>query len=758
LLRSASFATLALAVVCVAPPLVAQETQTVPDTPAQAPAPPAQTPAPPAQTPAPPAQTPAPPAPASLGPLPPPADAGNELDLFQLDSQIQKVEIAARREQDQRETAASTAVITAADLEAFGWRDWVEAINSLAGIYVTAPHEYTFIGVRGVSTKGDFNGRLLILVDGHAQNELWAHGGYPDMMGLDAAMIDHIEVLKGPASALYGSLGFLGIINIVTRRGTENDWGRATYEMQNLWGYKGVVTAGHRFKNGLEFGLQMQAFRSLGQSFTFPDLRGGAASPGCLLRADGGSDFPRSCLDTNDHATDAQTSYSLYGHLDYKGFSLKLSYQYWDRNLPTAPYRTIFNDPANTYTLTRGYVDAGYTWGVPEKVQLSANAYFDWHTYEDHLAYTGADNTADERYIFRDYATPYWTGAEARALVQRHFRLFDLSLTGGGTFTYFHGDDQSGPVGMPGVTLCDAAHPNCKSSLFFGAVYAEAELAIVHKLFLTLGGRGDFSDQFGNEFSPRGGIVWRAYQSGTFKLLYAHGFVHPAWYQAYFVDDVSILDNAKLRAERADNVELVFQQQIAHQVSMTASAFYMHGTDIIDTVSVCVPATPLAPETPDCPVGQSSREQRQNVSSFDTFGGELGFTGTFKDGSRVYGNYTYSHAQYADGTHAFNSPDHTFKIGASYAIWRDHMYLGMEAQILSPRRLSLETTDESDTNIVMNAFIIWKGLPKNLTATFKVYDFLAVTNYEPAPSEEISPIVRVPQKGPTAMLRLSYGF
>src|SRR5262249_17133754 len=163
--------------------------------------------------------------------------------------------------------------------------------------------------------------------------------------------------------------------------------------------------------------------------------------------------------------------------------------------------------------------------------------------------------------------------------VQRHFRHFDLSVTAGGMFTYFHGDDQSGPVGMPAVTLCDAAHPNCKSSLLFGAAYGEVEVSFARKLFLTLGGRGDFSHHFRNEFSPRGGIVWRAYPTGTFKLLYAHGFVHPSWYQAYFVDDVSILDNAKLRAERADNVELVFQQQIAQSVTMTAAAYYMHGTD-----------------------------------------------------------------------------------------------------------------------------------------------------------------------------------
>jgi hypothetical protein len=173
---------------------------------------------------------------------------------------------------------------------------------------------------------------------------------------------------------------------------------------------------------------------------------------------------------------------------------------------------------------------------------------------------------------------------------------------------------------------------------------------------------------------------------------------------------------------------------------------------------VCVPETALAPATPDCPAGQSSRQQRQNVTSFDSYGGEVGFTGTFKDGSRVYGNYTYEHAVNADGTHAFNSPDHLFKLGASYAIWRDHLFFGAEVRVLSPRRLTVESIDESPTNFVMNMFLVWRGLPRNFSATLKVYDILGATNYEPAPTEEVSPIVRIPQTGPTATLRLSYAF
>lgn len=78
--------------------------------------------------------------------------------------------------------------------------------------------------------------------------------------------------------------------------------------------------------------------------------------------------------------------------------------------------------------------------------------------------------------------------------------------------------------------------------------------------------------------------------------------------------------------------------------------------------------------------------------------------------------------------------------------------------VISPRRLTVDNTDESPTTFNMNVFFVWRGLPRNFTATLKVYDVLGVTNYEPAPTEETSPIVRIPQIGPTAMLRLSYGF
>src|ERR1700675_3453976 len=92
----------------------------------------------------------------------------------------QVVVLAAKRPQTLREAPASTSVITSADMEAYGWRNAAEAIGSLAGFYTNDPGDLTYLGVRGISQKGDTNGRILVLVDGHQQQELWSHSFYPE--------------------------------------------------------------------------------------------------------------------------------------------------------------------------------------------------------------------------------------------------------------------------------------------------------------------------------------------------------------------------------------------------------------------------------------------------------------------------------------------------------------------------------------------------------------------------------------------------
>ena len=80
---------------------------------------------------------------------------------------------AAKREQSLGNVASAVTVITADRIKRFGYRTVGEAIAAVAGAYVEDTRIVDTIGFRGVNILGDFNTRILILVDGSSVNEAW---------------------------------------------------------------------------------------------------------------------------------------------------------------------------------------------------------------------------------------------------------------------------------------------------------------------------------------------------------------------------------------------------------------------------------------------------------------------------------------------------------------------------------------------------------------------------------------------------------
>ncbi|WP_068302649.1 TonB-dependent siderophore receptor [Pararhodobacter sp. CCB-MM2] len=104
-------------------------------------------------------------------------------------------------------------VVSAEDIEERGLTTVHEALRALPGVAVNGSGDsFTQVRIRG----GEAN-HTLILIDG-----IEAAGGDGEyiLSGLETAMIERIEVLRGPQSVVYGSNASAGVINIVTRRAT----------------------------------------------------------------------------------------------------------------------------------------------------------------------------------------------------------------------------------------------------------------------------------------------------------------------------------------------------------------------------------------------------------------------------------------------------------------------------------------------------------------------------------------------------------
>src|SRR5581483_327903 len=73
---------------------------------------------------------------------------------------------------------ASVTIVSSDDIRKYGYRTLADVLTSIRGFYVIYDRNYTYVGVRGFSRPGDYNARILFLVDGHRENDNIFDGAY----------------------------------------------------------------------------------------------------------------------------------------------------------------------------------------------------------------------------------------------------------------------------------------------------------------------------------------------------------------------------------------------------------------------------------------------------------------------------------------------------------------------------------------------------------------------------------------------------
>src|SRR5271156_1404864 len=111
--------------------------------------------------------------------------------------QVNTVVAASGFEQKTTEAPSSISIVTAEEIKRYGYRTLADILNSLQGFNVTYDRNYAYLGARGVNL-GDFNNRMLLLVDGHRVNNNINDGAAigTDFI-LDVDLIDRVEVIRG---------------------------------------------------------------------------------------------------------------------------------------------------------------------------------------------------------------------------------------------------------------------------------------------------------------------------------------------------------------------------------------------------------------------------------------------------------------------------------------------------------------------------------------------------------------------------------
>jgi len=142
-----------------------------------------------------------------------------EMLLF---ADIPSVYSASKYEQKVTEAPSKVSIVTAEEIQRYGYQTLADILRSLPGFYTTYDRNYDYIGVRGFGIPGDYDTRLLLLVDGHRINDNVYDSLYSDRgFILDVDLIDRVELVRGPSSSLYGSSAFFGIVNVITKKGRD---------------------------------------------------------------------------------------------------------------------------------------------------------------------------------------------------------------------------------------------------------------------------------------------------------------------------------------------------------------------------------------------------------------------------------------------------------------------------------------------------------------------------------------------------------
>jgi outer membrane receptor protein involved in Fe transport len=576
------------------------------------------------------------------------------------------VTTASQTAEDQSTAPATSTTITADDLRRYGIKTLAEAINFLSlGMFTQNNLDDVEIGSRGVLLTGDYGDHVLLLVNGHAVNEQWSGTAYFGRgAGIPFELIDHIEVILGPGSVLYGSQAMLGVINIVTKRAKDFEGFHFVGEGELFTSGRGAVGFGREFtflgQRG-ELTYELEYYAQSGPAFTLgPETYNTKAcfNPSCTNPGIWGG-------------TPANQSYwtklpTGYLRLLWGDFELDLRAESYQRSDPATSY-VGYNVP-NEFEVDKWLsADLRHRWAISSTAQLKSRLYGDAYSYSEQLPGFAAFDCYGPPQVngvgcmYQGTGYSRWVGLEEQLALDW---LHDQSLT---TLVGFDGrairvgEANFAPTGV----LLDVGGPPpfgvFEHAEYRVAAYGQQTWRPVAWLSLNAGARVDDDirddDTSFGRVSPRGVIAINPWKSGTLKVIYSEAFRAPTYFETSFTDHQTTIPNLSLQPETVRSGEVTFEQRFGTQ-RLFVGGFDTQYSDMVLSVLAPTPALVSAVNNGilpaprnDTPKGIVAKygpqvSQYQNLSSIEAIGLNAAYEGTAFAKDLRYGvNFTYSHAR-----------------------------------------------------------------------------------------------------------------
>ncbi|MFC1572515.1 TonB-dependent receptor plug domain-containing protein [Candidatus Eisenbacteria bacterium] len=632
----------------------------------------------------------------------------SELLLFE---DIPSVYAASKYSQDVEHAPSAVSIVTAEEIRTYGYRTLGDALAGLGGVFTTYDRNYTYLGMRGLGRPGDYNTRVLLLVDGLPTNEnIYGAAAIGNELCLDINMIDRIELIRGPSSSLYGTSAFFGVINVITKDVTDFDSPQLSLERASLGTTKGTLTYGKALPNGVDLLLSSSYFDSDGHDelyyseFDDDNVTGGIA-----------------------RKLDQEQYKRALAKISYKTFALQAAWGERDKSIPTAPWGVVFADSRSRTYDSQFFIDLKHEHQSSGGLNLLARLTYLGYTFDGGYPYDYSEDEEPYIVVNKDEDVGRWWEGEAH-LIKNVWAKH--RFTAGAQFRASARAQQK--------NYDEEVYLNSRHRPGYWGIFLQDEFVATDRFRLSLGGRYDQYETFGGTFNPRFAVVYQPALKTTCKIMYGTAFRAPSNYELYYHDGYYSTKPAnKLDPETIETAELVLSQKLSQSARASINVYTYRVKDLID-------------------YGEDADDELfvfENISEVDGRGIEMELQGRVLGLGSGRVSYALQEAKDATtGEILSNSPKYMAKCHFSMPILQDKLQVAAQLGYLGPRKTVQggEVDAATITTLNFTTYNVSQGLDLSL-AVYNVFD---VEYYDPSSTEHTQEAIA--QDGRTIRLRVDY--
>jgi outer membrane receptor for ferrienterochelin and colicins len=629
---------------------------------------------------------------------------------------VNKVYGASKYEQPVTQAPSSITIINSSEIKRYGYRTLAEVLRSVRGFYTGNDRNYTYLGVRGFLRPGDNNSRILLLINGHRINDnIYDSAPVGSEFPIDIDLIERVEVIRGPSSALYGNSAFFGVINVVTKKPGKNIGSEVSGEAGSFDRYKTRFSFGDEFKNGASLLVSGSYFDRQGEkSLYYPEFDDPITNSGIARRRDW------------------DQFQSFFTQFNYQSFTMDAGYHVREKGVPTGSFETVFDHPDNQTEDLTAFINARHVHEFSDELELTTRLSYGRYEFNGQYIYEGELPTDPPIIPNFDQARGEWIIGETT--FRKRF-LHKHQAIAGFEYRYNLQRDQTNFDQSPPFSYLDSRkHGQVWSP------YTTVELNLSTNLTLNAGLRHDDYETFGSTTNPRASLIYQARPTSTLKYIYGEAFRAPNAFELYYGDEgFTAKPNPQLSPEEIATHEFIWEEQISRQFTSSASYFQY---DIENLITQNIdPADNLL--------------MYRNIDRIRAEGVEFEITGRMPNG--LHGKISYAFQQSEDlGTEGelFNAPEHLIKFHLTVPLYRDSIFLGLESLYTSSRITS--SLDSLSGFWLNNLTLFSQDLRPGLDLSASIYNLLDQRYFDPAGPEHLQS--RIEQEGRSVRVKLTYRF